>query len=388
MPPFELTSFNKTGGNGCMIWVYLCILIPVAGFILLLLFGGFVQVSQGQAAIIERFGKFNRVIRGGLHLRIPFLDTFRVVGQINRPEYRKEFGSYRVDLREQIFDVAKQAVITKDNVNLEVDTIIYYQVSEPELTVYGITDLPKAIEELAQTLIRNEFGRMELDMSLGARDQIKGNIKTALDEATGRWGIRILRVEIQEIIPPSDLKKIMEEQMIAERDRRVKVSGAQAEKESVVLLAEAAKTRMLLEAEAEKAQSVLKAEGEKQCLLLKAQAMQEQQVMVAKGRKEALTLESEGEKIAAINRAEAEAAGLVKKLNSQAEGLAQISQALNSQESNEALLTIKRLETAVQIAEKLGNGQATKIFLPQEAGGLMGTVLSLVEGLKPKEPEK
>ncbi|HEX3046016.1 MAG TPA: SPFH domain-containing protein [Bacillota bacterium] len=371
-----------------MIWIYIGALILIGLFIVLILCHGFVQVSQGQAAIIERFGKFNRVLRGGLHLRIPFLETFRCVGQINRPEYRKEFGSYRVDLREQIFDVAKQAVITKDNVPLEVDTIIYYLVAEPEKTVYGITDLPKAIEELAQTLIRNEFGRMELDISLGARDQIKQNIKAALDEATGQWGIRILRVEIQEIIPPNDLKKIMEEQMIAERDRRVKVSSAQAEKESVVLLAEAAKARMLLEAEAAKSQAVLKAEADKQCLILQAQAMQEQQVMLAQAKKEALTLESEGEKIAALNRAEAEAAGLVKQLNSQAEGLAQISQALNSQESNEALLTIKRLETAVQIAEKLGNGQATKIFLPQEATGLMGTILGLLEGLKLNQPEK
>jgi regulator of protease activity HflC (stomatin/prohibitin superfamily) len=223
---------------------------------------------------------------------------------------------------------------------------------------------------------------MDLDISLGARDQIKQNIKSALDDATGQWGIEILRVEIQEIIPPTDLKKIMEEQMIAERDRRVKVLSAQAEKETLVLLAEATKTKVMLEAEADKAQAVLKAEAEKQCMILKAQAMQEQQVMLAQAKKEALSLESEGEKVAAINRAEANAAGLVKQLNSEAEGLAQISKALGSQESNEALLTLKRLEAAVQIAEKLGNGQATKIFLPQEMAGLMGTLLSLAEGFK------
>lgn len=369
-----------------MAWTLL-FLVPVLLLAALVLFNGFFKVCQAQAGIIERFGKFNRVAYGGLHLIIPFMESFRNVGQINRPEYREEFGCYRIDLREQVFDIAKQAVISKDNVLLEVDTIVYYQIREPEKTVYGITDLPKAIEELAQTLIRNEFGGMDLDISLGARDRIRQNIKAALDEATGQWGILVTRVEIQEIIPPSDLKKIMEEQMIAERERRARVLAAQAEKEATVLLAEAARTKAMLEAEAQKAQAVLKAEADKQCLILQAQAIQEQQVMLAQAKKEALALESEGEKVAALNQAEAAAAGQIKQLNSQAQGLSQISQALNSQESNEALLALKRLEAAVQIAEKLGNGQATKIILPQEMAGIMGTLLCLAEGFQINRPE-
>ena len=369
-----------------MAWTLL-ILIPFLILAALVLLNGFVKISQAQAGIVERFGKFNRVVYGGLHIVIPFAENFRNVGQINRPEYREELGCYRVDLREQVFDVAKQAVISKDNVPLEIDTIIYYKVSEPQKTVYGITDLPRAIEELSQTLIRNEFGRMELDMSLGARDRIKQNIKAALDEATGQWGVQILRVEIQEIIPPADLKKIMEEQMIAERERRARVLSAQAEKETTVLLAEAARTKLVLEAEAEKTRAVLKAEADKQCLILEAEAMQQRQVMLAQAKKEALACESEGEKTAALNRAEAEAAGQIKQFNSQAEGLAQISKALNSQESNDVLLALKRLEAAVQIAANLGNGQATKIILPQEVSGIMGTILCLAEGFQAARPE-
>ena len=151
-----------------MWWWISLVLLVIAGIITLLtILNGFFMIAQGQAAVIERLGKFNRVVYSGLHVRIPFLETFRVVGFINRQEYRKEFGNYRIDLREQIFDIAKQHVITKDNVPLDVDTIIYYRVTAPEKTVYGITDLPKAIEQLALTNIRNEFGRMNLGYQPG-----------------------------------------------------------------------------------------------------------------------------------------------------------------------------------------------------------------------------
>ena len=183
-------------------WVSFGLLVIAGVITLLTILHGFFMIAQGQAAVIERLGKFNRVVYSGLHVRIPFLETFRVVGFINRQEYRKEFGNYRIDLREQIFDISKQHVITKDNVPLDVDTIIYYRVTAPEKTVYGITDLPKAIEQLALTNIRNEFGRMDMDISLGARSQINQNLQTALDEATAKWGIQIQRVEVQEIIPP------------------------------------------------------------------------------------------------------------------------------------------------------------------------------------------
>jgi regulator of protease activity HflC (stomatin/prohibitin superfamily) len=192
--------------------LYLIILLVVIAAIitLLIVFKGFFMVSQGQAAVIERLGKFNRVVTSGLHLKLPFLEKFRVVGFVNRPEFRNSFGPYRIDLREQIYDISKQRVITKDNVRVDVDTIIYYKVTHPEKTVYGITDLPKALEQLALTHIRNEFGRMDLDVSLGARTEMNQNLEISLAQASEDWGIDILRVEVQEIVPPVELEEPME----------------------------------------------------------------------------------------------------------------------------------------------------------------------------------
>ncbi len=361
-----------------MLW-FLLALVPVGLLALLIVFKGFFFVSQAQAGVIERLGKFNRVVYSGMRLKWPFLESFRVVGFINREEYRKDFGPYRIDLREQIFDLCKQHVITKDNVALDVDTIIYYRVTEPEKTVYGITNLPKAIEQLALTNIRNEFGRMDLDISLGCRAQINDHIKVNLDEATKEWGVTILRVEVQEIIPPKDLKDTMDKQMMAERERRVKVLGAQAEKEAMILVAEGSKQKAILEAEAQKELEILKAQAEKEKIVLEAEAAREKLVLTAEGKKIALAMESEGEKTARINLAEAEAERILKGFNSEAAGLAQVSQALNAQESNETLITLKSLEAAVKIAGELAGGQATKIFLPQEVSGLMGSLLSVAE---------
>lgn len=372
-----------------MYWVLSIVTLVAAGILTaLIVFKGFFMVAQGQAAVVERLRKFHRVVYSGFHLRIPFLDTFRVVGYINRAEYRKEFGPYRIDLREQIFDISRQHVITGDNLPVDVDTIIYYRVTEPQKTVYGITDLPKAIEQLALTHIRNEFGRMELDKSLGSRADLNQNLRASLDEATAAWGIKIERVEVQEIIPPADLKDTMEKQMVAERDRRAKVLAAQAEKEAMILMAEGAKQQAILEAEARKAQEVLAAEAQQQKTLLEAQALRERQILLAQGQKEARTLESEGEKTARINLAEAEAAAIVKHLNSEAEGLAKISQALNAQGSNATLLELKSMEAAVQVAQNLASGHATKIILPQEVSGLMGTLMGIAEGVKAFRNEK
>lgn len=348
---------------------------------------GFFTVTEGQAAVIERLGKFHRVVYGGFHLRIPFFDSFRVVGHVNRKESRDQFGPYRIDLREQIYDICKQHVITKDNVPLDVDTIIYYRVTEPEKTVYGITDLPKAIEQLAQTYIRNEFGRMDFDVSLGARIAINNNLKAGLEGATFKWGVVIERVEVQEIIAPPDLKETMEKQMVAERERRVKVLAAQAEKEAKILIAEGAKQQAILEAEAARTQEILRAEGEKQKMILRAEAEREEQILLAQGKREALVLESEGERMAKINQAEGESARILKRLNSEAEGLAQVSQALNAQGNNQTLLVLKSLEASVQIAEKLAGGQATKIILPQEVSGVMGTLLAVAEGVRAFQKE-
>ena len=364
-----------------MFWIIPAVVIPIIIFIALILLRGFFTVPQSQAKVLERLGKFKRVAFGGLNVRIPFLDVFRIVGYINRPEHRKECGLYCIDLREQIFDVHKQQVISKDNINLEVDTIIYYKVIQPEKAAYGITDLPKAIEQLALTNIRNEFGRMDLDEALGSRTQINSHLKGVLEEATSQWGVDILRVEVQELVPPSDLKDTMQKQMIAERERRAKVLYAQAEKEALILMAEGAKEQAVLEAEAQKTRDVLKAEAEKQRLLLESEAKRDQLIMLAEGKRQANLLESEGEKAARINLAEAEAASIYKELNSQAEGYAQISEALNAQQGNDTLLALKSLEAAVQIADKLGSGQATKIFLPQEMSGLMSMLLSVTEML-------
>lgn len=370
-------------GMKTLLWWIPILLIAAAGglFIFVITQKGFVTVPQGQAYVVERLGKFNRVITGGLHLRIPFLETFHLVGNVNR-DTSPRLGKYGIDLREQIFDVKKQRVITHDNVNLEVDTIFYYRVVAPEKAVYGISDLPEAIEQLALTYVRDESGKMDLDRALSSRQELNSDLKSALEEATSKWGVQITRVEVQEIIPPLDLKDTMEKQMIAERDKRAKVLAAQAEKESMILTAEGAKQQAILEAEARKTQEVLKAEAEKQRIVLEAEASRQQQVLMAQGKREAVILESEGEKTARINLAEGDAATVLRHLSSQAEGLAQISQALNQQGSNDALLAIKSLEAAVQAAEKIANGQATKIYFPQEFSGLMGSLMGLAEGVK------
>ncbi len=372
-----------------MFWILSIAALAAAGILtVLIVFKGFFMVAQGQAAVIERLHKFHRVVYSGFHVRIPFLDRFRVVGYINRAEYRKEFGPYRIDLREQIFDISRQHVITGDNLPVDVDTIIYYRVTEPQKTIYGITDLPKAVEQLALTHIRNEFGRMELDKSLGSRTDLNQNLRAGLDEATSAWGIKIERVEVQEIIPPADLKDTMEKQMVAERDRRAKVLSAQAEKEAMILMAEGAKQQAILEAEARKAQDILAAEAQKEKTLLEAEALRERQILIAQGQKEARTLESEGEKVAKFNLAEAEATAIIKRLNSEAEGMAQISQALNAQGPSQTLLALKSMEAAVQIAQNLANGHATKIILPQEVSGLMGTLMGIAEGVKAFREER
>ena len=227
-----------------------------------------------------------------------------------------------------------------------------------------------------------------MDISLGARTQINLNLKAALDEATAKWGVQIQRVEVQEIIPPSDLKDTMEKQMAAERERRAKVLAAQADKEAMVVPAEGSKQQVILEAEADKTREVLQAEADKQKLILGAEAEREQLALVAQGKKDAFLLESEGEKTAKINLAEGEAARILKELRAQAEGLASIAAALNAPGANDVLLKLKSLEAAVQVAAKLADGQATKLFLPQEISGLMGSLLSIAEGMKGIGKEK
>ncbi|MCL1990293.1 MAG: SPFH/Band 7/PHB domain protein [Defluviitaleaceae bacterium] len=266
-------------------------------------------VSQAKAYVIESFGKYRKTWHAGFHLKVPFVE--RVVQVVN--------------LREQVLDFKPQAVITKDNVKMGVDSAVFFQITDPYKFTYGIQNPFIAIENLTSTALRNIFGEMELDESLTSRDLINTKLRAVLDEATDPWGIKVNRVELKSIVPPNNIQEAMEKQMRAERERRA----------------------VLLEAEGEKASAVLRAEGLKRSRVLEAEA-----------EKEARILRAEAEKEAAIRQAEGEAEAILKVQEATAEGL----RLLNASNPTKEILTIKSLEALAQVAD----GQATKLIIPSE----------------------
>jgi len=266
-------------------------------------------VSQAKAYVIESFGKYKRTWAAGFHAKIPFVE--RVVQVIN--------------LREQVLDFKPQAVITKDNVKMGVDTALFFQVTDPYKFTYGIQNPYLAMENLTATSLRNVFGELELDEALTSRDLINTKMRAVLDEATDPWGIKVSRVELKSIVPPNNIQEAMEKQMRAERERRATILEAEAEKASVVLRAEGAKKSRVLDAEADKEARILRAEAEKE---------------------------------AAIRQAEGEAEAILKVQEATAEGL----RLLNASHPSKEVLTIKSLEALAQVAE----GQATTVFIPSE----------------------
>ena len=282
-------------------------------------------VQQSKAMVIERLGAFQTVWGVGLHLKIPFIERI----------------AKTVSLKEQVVDFAPQPVITKDNVTMQIDTVVYFQITDPKLYTYGVEHPMSAIENLTATTLRNIIGDLELDESLTSRDHINTQMRAILDEATDPWGIKVNRVELKNIIPPREIQDAMEKQMKAERERR----------------------ESILQAEGQKASQILVAEGEKQSAILRADAA-----------KQAAILQAEGEKQAKILAAEAEAEAIMKVQTATADAI----KLINEADPKEGVLQIKALEAF----QKAADGRATKIIIPSEIQGLAGLAEGVIESVK------
>lgn len=248
--------------------VFLLLFAVFVVFIVTVLFKATYLVRQAEVVVIERLGSFYRILGSGIHLIVPFVDQPRTViwtfvkeDSRGKSLYRYSEHMMRIDLREAVYDFPKQSVITKDNVTIEINALLYYQITDPKASVYEVANLPQAIEKLVQTTLRNIIGALDLDETLTSRDKINDKLRHVLDDATEKWGVKINRVELQEIIPPADIREAMEKQMRAERDRR-----------AMTLEAEGKKTAAILEAEGDFEARVKRAQGEAQARQLFADA--------------------------------------------------------------------------------------------------------------------
>ena len=230
------------------------LLVIISIFVIIFIAKGIVVVRQAEVIIIERLGKYHRTLESGIHVILPIFEHPRAMTTRISKEYKG--GTYilqksvdRIDLRETVYDFPKQNVITKDNVTIEINALLYFQITDPMKAVYEVRNLPEAIEKLTQTTLRNVIGELDLDETLASRDTINDKLRIILDEATDKWGVKVNRVELQDINPPQDIKDAMEKQMRAERDRRAMILTAEGEKKSAILKAEGAKTAKILQAE-------------------------------------------------------------------------------------------------------------------------------------------
>ena len=297
------------------------VILVVAGII----FKHIHVVKQSYAYVIERLGAYKTVWGVGIHALVPFLDRI----------------AKRVSLKEQVLDYPPQPVITKDNVTMQIDTVVYFSITDPKLYTYGVEQPMIAMETLTATTFRNIIGDLELDQTLTSRDVINTKMRAILDEATDPWGIKVTRVELKNILPPADIQNSMEKQMKAERDRRQAILQAEGQKHSAILVAEGEKESAILRASAEKEARILKAEAEKQAAILKA--------------------EGEAQAILSVQKATADALKL-----------------LNEAHPNEQVIKLKALESMQVVA----NGQSTKIIIPSEMQGLAGLATGIKEVIK------
>lgn len=307
-------------------------IIGIILFLIIVVISRIKIVPQAQVYIVERLGTFYAEWTTGPHFLIPFLDRI----------------SKRVSIKEQIVDFKPQQVITKDNVSMQIDTVVFFQVTDAKQYAYGVERPLAAIENLTATTLRNIIGEMVLDDTLTARGTINEKITAILDEATDRWGIKVIRVELKNILPPREIQDSMEKQMKAERESREKILLAEGEKKSKILVAQGEKESQILRAEAAKAAEILKAEAEKEAMILRADAMKEKKIR-----------ESEGESLAIENIQKAKVEALQK---------------INEVSPSESTLAYKALENFPSVA----NGKATKIIIPSEIQGIAG----LAAGLK------
>ena len=288
-------------------------------------------VPQAYAVVLERLGAYKATWGTGIHFKVPFIERV----------------ARRVNLKEQVVDFPPQPVITKDNVTMQIDTVVFFLISDPKLYTYGVENPISAIENLTATTLRNIIGEMELDETLTSREVINTKMRASLDQATDPWGIKVTRVELKNIIPPAAIKEAMEKQMKAERERREAILIAEGEKKSTVLVAEGKKESAILEAEAEKQAAILRAEAEKEKM---------------------------------IREAEGEAEAILKVQQANADGIRFLKEA----GADESVLTLKSLEALKDMAE----GKATKIIVPSDLQGLAGLATSLKEIMTDKNIEK
>ena len=301
------------------------IFIVLAVIVVAVIISNIQIVSQSTAYVIERLGTYSTTWDTGLHVKIPFIEKI----------------AKKVSLKEKVADFPPQPVITKDNVTMQIDTVVFYQITDPKLYAYGVENPISAIENLAATTLRNIIGELELDSTLTSRDTINAKIRFTLDEATDPWGIKVNRVELKNIVPPREIQDAMEKQMKAERERREAILKAEGEKASRVL-----------NAEGHKESKIREAEGEKQAAILRAEAVKEAKIREAEG---------EAEAILKIEQAKADAIRLI-----------------NDASPKEGYLTLKSLEAF----ETASNGQATKIIIPSEIQGIAGLAQGIKESLK------
>ena len=301
------------------------ILAIVALIIIWLLVSNIRVVPQARAYVVERLGAYHGTWQVGLHFKIPLIDKI----------------SRKVSLKEKVIDFPPQPVITKDNVTMEIDTVVYFQITDPKLYTYGVESPMDAIENLTATTLRNIIGELELDESLTSREHINTKIRMVLDEATDPWGIKINRVEVKNITPPRDIQVAMEKQMRAERERREAILIAEGEKKSKVLIAEG-----------QKEAAILQAEADKQAAILAAEATKQKAIKEAEGQSEAILM---------INKATADGLKMIKEAG-----------------ADEAVMKLKSLEAF----QKAADGQSTKIIIPSEIQGLAGLATSVKELVK------
>ena len=300
-------------------WLILIVLLLI---VLILLLSCVKIVPQATAMVVERLGGYRATWSVGLHVKAPFIDRV----------------AKKVILKEQVVDFAPQPVITKDNVTMRIDTVVFYQITDPKMFCYGVANPIMAIENLTATTLRNIIGDLELDQTLTSRETINTKMRASLDVATDPWGIKVNRVELKNIIPPAAIQDAMEKQMKAERERREAILRAEGEKKSTILVAEGHKESAILDAEAEKQAAILRAEAQKEAM---------------------------------IREAEGQAEAIMKVQQANADGIRFLKEA----GADEAVLTIKSLEAF----EKAADGKATKIIIPSEIQGIAGLVKSIKE---------
>ena len=299
-------------------WEIAILVISIVIFIFLIIVVSRIRIiKQTEKGIVERLGAYNKTWNTGIHVLVPFVDSL----------------AQRISMKEQVKDFAPQPVITKDNVTMQIDTVVFYQVTDPKLYAYGVENPMMAIENLSATTLRNIIGELDLDSTLTSRDLINARMRAILDEATDAWGIKVNRVEVKNILPPKDIRESMERQMRAEREKREKILLAEGEKQSAILLAQ--------------------------------------------GKKESMILNADGEKQAAILQAEGRAASILKIKEAEAEGLRMIKESA----PDAAVLTLKSYEALTKVAD----GQATKIIIPSDIQNVASLATSVAEIVKEKK---